>query len=103
MKIPSETGTEDDVYVFRLFVAGEEPHSRMARVNLQNICNAHIRHCKIEIVDVLKSYQTALDNRIFLTPALMMVSPGPSVTIFGNLNDTEEVMKVLRLGDMHDG
>jgi circadian clock protein KaiB len=84
--------------VFRLFVAGDEPHSRAAKDNLRRLSESHIHApCKIEIVDVLESYQTALENNIFLTPALIMVSPAPAVTIFGDLSDTQEVIKALGL------
>jgi len=83
---------------FRLFVVGDEPHSQRARDNLEKLCTSRIHEpCEIEIVDVLESYQAALDNSIFLTPALIRVSPAPSVTIFGNLSDTEEVVKALQL------
>jgi circadian clock protein KaiB len=86
-------------FVFRLFVAGDEPHSRRAKDNLKQLCESRIREpVEVEIVDVLESYTVALENKIFLTPALLMVSPEPAVTIFGNLSDTKKVMHALRLG-----
>jgi len=95
----SETITENQHHHFRLFVAGEERHSRSAQENLRRICERHLpQHYTIETVDVLTSYQTALDNKIFLTPALVMVAPEPSVTIYGNLSDAEAVVNALRLG-----
>ena len=85
-------------FIFRLFVAGDESHSRRARDNFKKICESCIREpVETEVVDVLQSYQTALENKIFLTPALLMVSPEPAVTIFGDLSDKEEVIKALRL------
>lgn len=93
-----EAALEDRKYLFRLFVAGDEQHSRRAKSNLKSLCDARLEQpYEIEVVDVLESYQIALDHKIFLTPALMMVSPAPAVTIFGNLNDTEEVLRALRL------
>lgn len=98
--MPSEKATQNATYRFRLFVAGNEQHSRRARENLEIICGNHLKDTyTIEIVDVLQSYQTALENKIFLTPALILVAPQPSVTIFGNLKDTEEVVRALRLGE----
>jgi len=98
MNMASETGNEG--HHFRLFVAGDEQHSRSARENLGRICEAHLSQpYTIEIVDVLQSYQAALENKIYLTPALVLVSPQPSVTIFGNLKDTEQVVRALRLGE----
>jgi len=94
-----EAAPDGQHYVFRLFVAGDEQHSRRAQENLKTICDERIAQpCEIEIVDVLESYQLALENKIFLTPALVMMAPSPTVTIFGNLSDTEEVVRSLRLG-----
>jgi circadian clock protein KaiB len=86
-------------FSFRLFVAGEEPHSRRAKDNLRKLCGSLIPEpFEIEIVDVFESYEIALENKILLTPALLMVSPAPAVTIFGDLNNTQEVLRALRLG-----
>jgi hypothetical protein len=57
------------------------------------------RPYNIQIVDVFKSFDMALDNGIFLTPALIKVSPPPRTTIFGDLSDKRHVLKVLRLGN----
>jgi len=98
MEASSGDKPKSEGFHFRLFVVGDEPHSKRARDNLGKLCESHINApCEIEIVDVLESYQTALDNSIFLTPALIRISPAPRVTIFGNLSDTREVIKVLRL------
>jgi circadian clock protein KaiB len=94
-----EAAPQEQDYVFRLFVAGDEQHSRRAKENLKAICQERLEQpYEIEILDVLESYQLALENKIFLTPALVMISPSPTVTIFGNLSDTEEVIRALRLG-----
>lgn len=99
MNMSSESASNERGYIFRLFVAGDEQHSRRAKENFKRICDTRLHHpFEIEIVDVLQSYMVALENKIFLTPALVMVSPAPAVTIFGNLGDTEEVIRALRLG-----
>lgn len=100
MSIPEIGTTENETIVFQLFVAGEETHSKMAMNNLRAICDSHLKdRCTIEIVDVYESFDIALENRIFLTPALIRVSPGPRITIFGNLSDMSEVLKALQFGD----
>lgn len=84
--------------MFQLFVAGDESHSKAARENLNEICESYLKgHCEVEIVDVFKSYDMALENGIFLTPALIKVSPQPRTTIFGNLSDTRAVLTALEL------
>jgi circadian clock protein KaiB len=100
MRALSEAKTNGETFVFQLFVADDEFHSKMARDNLRDICESHMKgRCKIEIVDVFKSFDIALKNNIFLTPALIKVSPPPRMTILGNLNDRERVLKTLRSGE----
>jgi hypothetical protein len=84
--------------VFRLFVAGNEPHSRRAKENLDKICAALLMDAdKIEIVDVLEDYQAALDSDIFFTPALLVNVSGSTVTIYGDLSDGPEVVRAMGL------
>ncbi|MFO7987069.1 MAG: circadian clock KaiB family protein [Desulfatiglandaceae bacterium] len=83
-------------FVFRLFVAGNEPHSQAAQANLKKLCESCLNiPLEIEIVDVLESHELALKYRIFLTPALIRVTPEPQVTIFGDLSDQQKVIKAL--------
>lgn len=85
-------------FIFCLFVAGNEPKSRMARENLAQICDKYMNgRCRVDIVDVMENFQPALDNNIFVTPALLMVSPEPKVVIFGSLSDQVKVLEALRL------
>jgi circadian clock protein KaiB len=94
----SEKPGDDTVYRFRLFVAGDGAHSRTAKSNLEKLFTVYSNiTCDIEIVDVLMSHEIALENHIFLTPALQMVFPEPSVTIFGDLSNEMALVKALRL------
>jgi hypothetical protein len=52
---------------------------------------------KKEFIDVLEDFQTALENNVLVTPCLILDSPPPKVTIFGNLSNTERVLSALRL------
>ncbi len=78
--------------IFRLYIAGSGANSVLAAANLRSLCRTHLpdRH-RIEIVDVLKTPAAALDNKIFLTPTLVRLSPGPELRIVGNLSETEMV------------
>lgn len=81
-----------------MFVAGDETNSRTAKVNLKKLCESRIGCVyEIEIVDVLESFKVALENNIYLTPALIRMSPEPRVIIFGDLSNTETVIKALQL------
>lgn len=92
------TEAQGETYLLRLFTADNEPNSRQARENLERLQHNHLKmpHEK-EIFDVLDDFQTALENNVLVTPCLILVSPLPKVTIFGNLSDTEKVLAALRL------
>ena len=85
-------------FIFQLFVTDDEPHGRRAKENLRTFCASHVNESfKIEVVDVLKHFKIALENKIFLTPALVVVSPEPPLTIFGDLSDTQQLIDALGL------
>lgn len=87
-----------ETYVLQLFVAGEESNSTQAKENLKRICDTYLKgRFQSEIVDVLEDFQTALEHNVLVTPTLILVSPPPKVTIFGNLSDTKKVLAALRL------
>ena len=92
------TEAQGETYILRLFMADNESNSRQALENLERLQETHLKmpHKK-EIVDVLEDFQTALENNVLVTPCLILDSPLPKVTIFGNLSDTEKVITALRL------
>jgi circadian clock protein KaiB len=89
-----------EIYVFRLFVAGNESNSTLARRNLARLCEEHLKgRYEIEIVDVLNDTATALRHNVLVTPTLIVIEPHLEVTVLGNLSDTREVLAALRLID----
>lgn len=89
---------QGETYILRLFMADNEPNSKQARENLERLQETHLkRPHKKEFVDVLEDFQTALENNVLITPCLILVSPLPKATIFGNLSNTEKVLAALRL------
>ena len=92
------TEAQGETYILRLFMVDDEPNSRQARENLERLQQTYLkRPHKKEIVDVLEDFQTALENNVLVTPCLILASPLPKVTVFGNLNDTKRVVAALRL------
>jgi len=90
---------EAEVYVLRLYVAGDEHNSQIARENLKRICDEYLdSRCEIEEVDILKDYAVAMRERVFVTPTLVLLSPEPRTSVVGNLSDEEKVVSALRLG-----
>ncbi len=99
----TENGTpemqKEQVYLLRLYIAAGEQNSKLARDNLDRICQEYLNgRCNIEEVDVLTDFESALADRVFVTPTLILVTPEPRVTVIGNLGDKERVMLALRLG-----
>jgi circadian clock protein KaiB len=88
-----------EVFVFRLYVAGDAPNSLQAIDNLQQLCDTHLpgQH-DIEIVDICVDPARALEEAIYLTPTLVSVSPYPGHRIVGTLSNTEPILQILGLG-----
>ncbi len=91
MAVADNTPRSITSYSVRLFIAGDSPNSRIARENLQKIVRqANDCQFEIEIVDVLKNPQLALDHGVYITPALQILTP-ERILVFGNLNDEQTV------------
>jgi circadian clock protein KaiB len=85
-------------YHMRLFVAGNEPNSAVAQDSLNRICSTYLNsRCQVEIIDVLEDFRPALQERVLVTPALVILEPGPRTVIFGNLADTGKVLTALKV------
>lgn len=85
-------------YLLRLFMVGNGPNSKQALDNLRNVCQEYLAgHYTIETVDVVKDSAAAAKANILITPALMLVAPGPTVIILGNLSDRQKLLLALRL------
>jgi circadian clock protein KaiB len=96
--IPASDGHDEETHEFVLYVAGQESNSGIARRNLKDICEEHLRgRYSVTEVDVLVDFETALREGVFVSPTLVLVSPGPRVTIVGNLGDRTKVLAALGL------
>lgn len=86
------------MFKFRLYVAGDAPNSAQAVANLTALCRRHLldRH-EIDVVDVFREPQRALEDGIFMTPTLVKLSPSPALRIVGTLSDAQTVLQALGL------
>ena len=86
------------IYHLRLFIAGNEPNSTIARESLGKICSTYLAdRCELEVVDVLEDFRPAVEDRILVTPALVILEPGPRTVVLGNLTDTRKVLAALKV------
>jgi circadian clock protein KaiB len=88
-------------FKFCLYVADDTLNSGQALVNLHALCSAHLsgKH-QIELVDVFKEPERALEDRVFMTPTLVKLAPGPVARIVGTLSQTKLVLQVLGLEEL---
>ncbi len=91
--------SKPEIFKFRLYVAGDTLNSGQAIANLRAICNTYLpgKH-KIELIDVFREPGRAMEDRIFMTPTLVRLEPGPVERIIGTLSQTILVLQVLGLG-----
>ena len=90
-----------DIFKFCLYTAGETTNSGQAVANLRSICDTYLPgKYKIELVDVFKYPDRALEERIFMTPTLVKLGPAPVERIVGNLSHTNLVLQALGLGTL---
>lgn len=84
------------IFKFRLYVAGDAPNSAQAIANLTALCRTHLAgRYEIDVVDVFREPQRALQDRIFMTPTLVKLSPSPMRQIVGTLSQAETVLQAL--------
>jgi circadian clock protein KaiB len=84
-------------YEMRLFVAGGEANSVIARKNIDEICAAHLKgNFSLQVIDVFENFSAAIDENILVTPALIIDKP-KKARIYGNLQDRQKVLSVLEL------
>ena len=85
-------------FKFRLYISGDTENSAQALSNLTALCGKHLvnRH-EIELVDVFREPGRALEDRVFMTPTLVKLSPGHVQRIVGTLGQTQFVMQALGL------
>lgn len=97
-QIPFDDSINKQHYDLILFVAGNEPNSITARVNLTELCEQELNgRCKIEIVDVMEDFASATEHNILLTPTLLIQNPEHPIMVIGNLSNREKLRAALNL------
>ncbi len=90
--------TGDDVYRFRLYIAGDARNSIDAVANLYALCRLHLPHRhEIELVDVFRHPTRALEEGVFMTPTLDKMSPAPGARVVGSLSESGIVLRAIGL------
>ncbi len=87
-----------EIWLLKLYVAGQTPKSLAAFANLKRICETHLKgQYDIEIVDLLANPQLAQGDQIIAVPTLVRHLPPPVKKIIGDLAQEERVLVGLDL------
>ncbi len=84
---------DKDVWIMKLYVAGQTAKSVTAFANLKEICEEHLAgKYRIEVIDLLRNPTLAKGDQIFALPTLVRQLPTPVKKIIGDLANTERVL-----------
>ena len=90
--------TDSDMWVLRLYVAGQTPKALTAFANLKKICEEQLQgKYSIEVIDLLVNPQLGNEDQILALPTLVRKLPVPVRKIIGDLSNTERVLVGLDL------
>jgi len=90
--------TANDMWVLRLYVAGQTPKALTAFTNLKKICEEQLMgKYSIEVIDLLINPQLGSEDQILALPTLVRKLPVPVRKIIGDLSNTERVLVGLDL------
>jgi circadian clock protein KaiB len=82
-----------EVWLLRLYVAGQTPKSLAAFTNLKRICEEHLAgKYQIEIIDLANDPAMARQHQILALPTLVRQLPPPVKKIIGDLSNQERVL-----------
>ncbi|MCF7913593.1 MAG: circadian clock protein KaiB [Spirochaetaceae bacterium] len=83
----------DDIWILKLYVAGQSPKSIAAFRNLKQICERHLKgKYQIKIIDLIKNPTLAKGDQILAVPTLIRQLPEPVKKIIGDLSNEEKVL-----------
>jgi len=86
--------SDEDHYVFRLYVTGASPNSLRAIANTKSICEEHFaQNYDLEIIDVYQQPVVAREENIVALPLLIKKYPLPEKRLIGDMSDMEKVIR----------
>jgi circadian clock protein KaiB len=98
IKEEKPVNTADDMWVLRLYVAGQTPKAITAFTNLKKICEEQLMgKYSIEVIDLLINPQLGNEDQILALPTLVRKLPVPVRKIIGDLSNKERVLVGLNL------
>ncbi len=85
-----------ETMVLKLYIAGDTLKSRITIANLKEICQNDLKgRCQIEVIDLSKHPEMAINYNISVLPTLTKELPTPVRTLIGDLASRERVLIAL--------
>lgn len=83
-------------YVLRLFVSGHSVATEQTLKSLHQLLENSLRHpYTLKVIDIFKHPELAEADQISATPTLLRVWPQPVRRIVGDMNNVEQVLRIL--------
>ena len=90
--------TESEWYTLRLFITGASANSARAIMNMNSICEAHLKgRYSLEIIDVYQEPHLAEREQIIALPMLIKGTPEPERRLIGDMSNEQKVLRALNI------
>ena len=85
--------SNDPLYRFTIYIAGDTELSRRAQLNLRQILETSIpRLYALDVIDVFINPLVAIHNRVTITPMAVKTFPEPLRKVIGDFTDRNKVL-----------
>ena len=85
--------TTKDMWILRLYVAGQTPKAITAFTNLKKICEEYLEgQYELEVIDLYQNPLAAKEEQIIAAPTLIKKLPLPFRRIIGDMSNEEKVL-----------
>ena len=87
-----------EMWILRLYVAGQSPRSLRAVANLQRLCAEELdARYRLEVIDLYQQPELAQFEQVVALPALVKRLPEPLRSVVGDMSNTGRVLVGLDL------
>jgi circadian clock protein KaiB len=98
VKKTRKTEPKKEMWLLRLYVAGQTPNSVRAIENIKRICEEFLKgHYDLEVIDIYQQPVLAKGEQIIAVPTLIKKLPLPLRKFIGDMSTTERILVGLDL------
>ena len=98
VKKTRKTEPKKEMWLLRLYVAGQTPNSVRAIENIKRICEEFLKgHYDLEVIDIYQQPVLAKGDQIIAVPTLIKKLPQPLRKFIGDMSATERILVGLDL------